>query len=549
MFTTPRRHVRRLTRVLTMVAFTLVGCSGCHESATETHHNTPNPSVSEQVPLRFYSHIEQISDLRVIASQWETGDEVGLYILPGGSSQGKTEPLEGYANLPMVREQDGVFYLKDKFILFFPGSPETLDFVAYYPYRKMGEDHLYPLDLRESPDFLYASDLKNFSPQAYKDAHLVFHRPLSKLGVIVETPKDLTISVRVLGISITGTFDLMKGAMTPSSEKGNLAISTSRDGDYMVAKAPLFPGEKEVIIEITCGKNKYKYRIPEPLQPGKEYKYTFRLSGNELVPGLPSYAYLEMPSPGSGRISSGDVQQVLHLAKASWLNNPRNGVAEPRNYSILYDRKLRMPLWVAYLIHGTYMGSAKRTDAWDYDPSVDRALQPNLSSSWKQPKGIYDRGHMMPSGSRNATRDLNKTTFYFTNMAAQIGKTFNQASWQRLETKVRTWQSSNAGDTLYVVVGCIPFPEPERSKSLAYDRDGNASAVPQYMYKLLLKRDKTTGKYKSIAFNFLNEENAKEYSDPSVYTTVEEIEKLTGFTFFPGVPREVKQQRNLKDWQ
>ena len=64
----------------------------------------------------------------------------------------------------------------------------------------------------------------------------------------------------------------------------------------------------------------------------------------------------------------------------------------------------------------------------------------------------------------------------------------------------------------------------------------------------LLKQEKSTKKWHSIAFKMDNESNAKSYKNSIV--SVAELEAETGFTFFPnlGDATEVKKQKSLTHW-
>lgn len=539
--------LRLISSILVGSVLLAFAAAGCRHAASLRHEESAVP-VPQGIPMRFASHINSPSHLRVVGAEWEKGDEVGIFLLPS-SSGSSPKVIDGYDNLRFVREQDGYFYPSDRAMIPFPSSPKRLDIVGYHPYRALGTDKTYPLDMRENTDFLYSNSLKGFAPEEYTDAQVVFHRPLSQVQLRMTLRDETTpLSVKVKQVRIRGTFDLLTGTLHPGEDsRGDLALAVERTGAEAVVTVRLFPGEKDILFEIEYNGKSYRYVVTDLLKAGHTYTYPLAFEGEEVVV-VPARAYTEIPRYRDGQTLPSNTLQILHTVPASWLYKPANGVANPRNFTVLYDTRLRMPLWVAYPLHETYTHKGvKRTNAWGYDPQVEQSLQPDLSKGWT-PKGVYDRGHLMPSADRLATRELNKTTFYYTNMAAQASW-FNQNSWARLEDKVRHSLTTNANDTIFVVVGCIPYPEPEQSRMLAEDASGSKSAVPRYMYKLLLRKNLTTGKYMSIAFNFPNLSATEEYTSPSVYCSVEEIEKITGFTFFPQVPQEVKRQKNLSDWQ
>ena len=217
---------------------------------------------------------------------------------------------------------------------------------------------------------------------------------------------------------------------------------------------------------------------------------------------------------------------------------------QKRNYSMLYDAAGRIALWVAYPLCGDYIGSG-RTDAWGYDPKIPDEYEPLLNHGW--PERGFDRGHQIPSGSRNANTAMNRQTFYYTNMTAQVSR-FNQGLWANLENRVRGFVS--VCDTLYVVTGPIfDSGEPERWTE---DNAGNPVAVPDGYFKAVLSYNISTSTYYSVAFVYDNEEYSRSNPTASDMCSVSEVEAITGFTFFNNLPqsvaRSVKNQCEPEQW-
>ena len=217
---------------------------------------------------------------------------------------------------------------------------------------------------------------------------------------------------------------------------------------------------------------------------------------------------------------------------------------QKRNYSMLYDAAVRIALWVAYPLCSDYIGSG-RTDAWGYDPKIPDEYEPLLNHGW--PERGFDRGHQIPSGSRNANTAMNRQTFYYTNMTAQVSG-FNQKIWANLENRVRGFVS--VCDTLYVVTGPIfDSGEPERWTE---DNAGNPVAVPDGYFKAVLSYNISTSTYYSVAFVYDNEEYSRSNPTASDMCSVSEVEAITGFTFFNNLPqsvaRSVKNQCEPERW-
>ena len=180
---------------------------------------------------------------------------------------------------------------------------------------------------------------------------------------------------------------------------------------------------------------------------------------------------------------------------------------------------------------GDYIGSG-RTDAWGYDPKIPDEYEPLLNHGW--PERGFDRGHQIPSGSRNANTAMNRQTFYYTNMTAQVSG-FNQKIWANLENRVRGFAS--VCDTLYVVTGPIfDSGEPERWTE---DNAGNPVAVPDGYFKAVLSYSVSSSAYYSVAFVYDNEEYSRSNPTASDMCSVSEVEEMTGFTFFNNLPRSI----------
>lgn len=225
-----------------------------------------------------------------------------------------------------------------------------------------------------------------------------------------------------------------------------------------------------------------------------------------------------------------------------------------RNFSLCFDKTKRGAWWVAYPLHECYLGSTGRTDAWDFDHAIPSSWQADLTKSYAAVGGVdYDRGHQIPSGDRTASREMNKATFLYSNMTPQVGQKLNQGPWGTLENKVREWICS---DTLYVVTGAYWN---EGSTKTTTDAAGNECPIPDYYFKVVVRtvkgnvrktgdllQDYKAGDLQAIGFW------APNTTTPGTYTnwvkSVGEIEQLTGFTFFPTIADEVKQQKNLSAW-
>ncbi len=241
--------------------------------------------------------------------------------------------------------------------------------------------------------------------------------------------------------------------------------------------------------------------------------------------------YLELPAYE---------ESTTQIVATHYHNDTKYGSV--RNFSVLYDTTHRLPLWVAYTLHtSSVVGNAGRADDWRYDPQVPESGQPDLSRSYR---GWYDRGHMLPSGSRQASTMANSQTFYYTNIAPQLNG-FNTGKWVELENRLRTWKGSGT-DTLYVVTGSVLQTvggnEPI-SKVGSYANNDKKTSIPNYFYKACLKLTMSEGTphYKAIAILLPHTDSpaSDELTDDEIMS-IDELEAKIGVDLFVNLPDDIE---------
>ncbi len=492
--------------------------------------------------LSFNATVFEELQTRVIGSNWESGDKIGLFAIENGTILQEQSIVENYDNLSFSTTGNGMFK-DDGQSVFYPIDGSAIDFISYYPYEPNLTSYSYPIDVTKQVDLMYSNNLKNAS-KVNTNSTLDFKRVLSKLAITIEPKGEGSLeglTIELKGLKTIASFSLVNGEFTiDDTAAGELLLTPSGSDIKKEATCLLLPTSEKNSIEVIFKINEnsiYKWKVPHALEGGKLYSYKIRLDGfaSDVVPGT---SYMELPFYTSG----GDVPNTLtarHMVgNSSWLNG-YSGPNNQRNYTILFDTENRVPLWVAYPLHSIHMRSGNRTNAWGYDPIIPIKYQAD-NSGWSN--STYNRGHMLASADRSATRELNRTTFYATNMVPQDVK-MNGGVWNNLEQKMRDWAEQSQYDTLYVVTGSILAEEFTTDK-----KSGNRVAVPKYLYKALLRQEKSSKKWYSIAFKMDNKTNASSYQNSVV--SVEELENETGFTFFPNLSdaTEVKKQKSLTHW-
>ncbi|MBP3425922.1 MAG: DNA/RNA non-specific endonuclease [Rikenellaceae bacterium] len=226
-----------------------------------------------------------------------------------------------------------------------------------------------------------------------------------------------------------------------------------------------------------------------------------------------------------------------------------------RNFSMLYDHSDKLALWVAYPMHSCYLGAAGRSDAWAFDPIIPRPSQMNMSrSGFIDDNGCstYDRGHQIPSADRTVSRQANAATFFYSNMTPQQSS-LNRGLWGKLESFVRN--NTPAADTLWVVTGCVlttaEQPVPLRA---AHKTHGDSITVPRAYFKVLL-RSTVCGSLPSdttaecIGFWIPNAAPASGKLTSALSVSVNHLEELTGYDFFPGLSDTAEEHLDPSVWK
>ena len=142
----------------------------------------------------------------------------------------------------------------------------------------------------------------------------------------------------------------------------------------------------------------------------------------------------------------------------------------------------------------------------------------------------------MPSADRLVSREANEQTFYYTNMTPQLSK-LNQRTWQKLETALRNKYMPTT-DTLYVVTGAMPTTPENTTITYMNDNKGVKIAIPKYYFKAICAVNRATGEAKTLGFKIDQKETNDSYLNYVI--SVADLERLTGFTFFPGIDPKYK---------
>ena len=297
---------------------------------------------------------------------------------------------------------------------------------------------------------------------------------------------------------------------------------------------------------------------PDPDQPG---------GGNEDIPTpVPGqsgkYGWYELPvinysQSGSYLIDNNDKDlYYAHHMCAGGEKGP--GGKKARNYTVCFSAEHHCPVWVAAPRHKMYQSGASRTDAYAKDPSIPSDIQYNSKSTG----GGCNKGHMLGSAERLSSTATNKQVFYYSNIAPQRMDTFNTGGggWNTLEDWV---DGQVCSDTLYVVIGAYFDKYTDRRgytdspATISYGGRNDVSRPTMFYYILMRTKSGSSGKalkdctaseIKCAAFVRSHKTPKGVKVSEQDMMSVSDLEKITGFTYFPNVPQAPKGSYNASDW-
>ena len=295
---------------------------------------------------------------------------------------------------------------------------------------------------------------------------------------------------------------------------------------------------------------------PDPDQPGNEEIPT-------PIPGQSGkYGWYELPvinysQSGSYLIDNKDKNlYYAHHLCAGGEKGP--GGKKARNYTVCFSAEHHVPVWVAAPRHSMYSGSTKRTDAYGKDPSIPADIQYKK----KDADSGCNNGHMLGSAERTSSKATNEQVFYFSNIAPQYQSTFNTGGggWNTLEDWV---DKQVCSDTLYVVIGAYFDQYTDRRgyshspKKISFGGRSDVSCPTMFYYILMRTKSGSSGKplsqcsaseIKCAAFVRSHNTPMGVKVSSQEMMSVSDLEKITGFTYFPNVPQAPKSSYTASDW-
>lgn len=204
-----------------------------------------------------------------------------------------------------------------------------------------------------------------------------------------------------------------------------------------------------------------------------------------------------------------------------------------RGYVLAFDADTRDPDWVMeHLTPADLQGPAGRSNAFGHDPALPAGADASTADYLRTG---YDRGHQAPAGDAKFDQAVMDQSFYFSNMAPQIGIGFNRGAWKFLEETVRAWVLCGGHPDLYVITGPVYGEHPP---IIGPDR----VAVPSAFFKIVY--DPNSGR--AAGFVLPNQKIGSRIEELGDYLKpIAWIETETGLNFFKTFDQ--RRQSQLKE--
>ena len=204
-------------------------------------------------------------------------------------------------------------------------------------------------------------------------------------------------------------------------------------------------------------------------------------------------------------------------------------------YTTSYNKQTRTPNWVAWTLtkEHTYGKLLRKNERFEEDTDVPqpRATYQDYYNS------RYDRGHMCPAGDNKWDQQALTESFLMTNICPQ-NHGLNKDDWNELEMQCRTW--ARYYGELTIVCGPLYQGEPKFIGK-------NKVQVPSGFFKVVYR-----SKPSQEAIGFVFQNNGTSQPWRGLACSVDSIEKLTGYDFFPQLPDDIENRveasERLRDW-
>jgi endonuclease G, mitochondrial len=212
-----------------------------------------------------------------------------------------------------------------------------------------------------------------------------------------------------------------------------------------------------------------------------------------------------------------------------------------KGFTLLHDNRRKGPLWVSFRLKKSYISSNARSGTFKADAELSPGSRAELDD---YRSSGFDRGHMAASGDMRRSLDIQKESFYLSNILPQ-NPDLNQGIWADIESIHRSY--ATAYDDVTVVVGPVYDrrfadgpPQPASGPIGA-----NRVAIPTGFFRIVLRRT-AKDKYEALALELPNRSVSRETPLERFICSVDDVELHTGLNFFNALPASVQSKFEAK---
>lgn len=149
-------------------------------------------------------------------------------------------------------------------------------------------------------------------------------------------------------------------------------------------------------------------------------------------------------------------------------------LAKHLSYDLIYDYGHMSPAVVTYELQASDFTGSQRQKPKHF--KMDRLLPPPRVKNSQFTFSGYQRGHLCPSGDRDARKDWYRDTFYTSNIVPMTPDV-NAGVWKEVENKLRS--TSYHGHVLRIACGPIWYPQSAVSNTIP------VAIIPSHLWKVV----------------------------------------------------------------
>ena len=422
-------------------------------------------------------------------------------------------------------------------------DPTLVDFVGYGSTASCAEGNarapaggaalaLFRKDGGRTDTDVNANDFTTGAPNPRRDAPILEHGPaVLSITPLVNAPRDASIKVTFSEpVLIDGTewFRILC-TMTGLHEPRDTTVAATDAGQVrlITPNAEMLPRER---CEVTVYAAFVRDADADDTAPGTDFMAANATSSFSIADGAAP------PHPPEVHILMG---------------NPSNADQQPDNYlmvkpeyALSYNRAAGIANWASWHLDAQWASGRIEERPFRPDPKVPPAAPwYRVLDSDYEGTG-FDRGHLVPDADRQMSRPINQATFLMTNIIPQAPDN-NQGPWVRFETYLRTLLPANE---IYIVAGGVGSGGTSDAGSMTTIAGGHVT-VPAKTWKVALVLPQADGDdlrrvsaaTRTIAVIMPNTQGIPGDPWDKYLTTVDAVEKETGYDFFSNIPNEIEE--------